>query len=169
MENRLHPNTKMSITKKQFLLMKVAVSMIAGLAVLLLTFSNFVISGIRYRSMQPTLKTGNVCIVQRTQQVENGDIVIFRPDKTAETQYIKRVIASAGDTVAIHDDKVFVNDKELDEPYLMPGGTPGEIEKTVIPEGYFFAMGDNRRVSQDSRLLGPFPCEQLVGKVIFKF
>lgn len=85
----------------------------------------------------------------------------------SKVSYIKRVIGIAGDHVLIKDGKVYVNDKELKEVYLHGIPTPisGEYCDITVPEGYIFAMGDNRSGSSDSREFGCIPLEKVEGRV----
>lgn len=86
--------------------------------------------------------------------------------------YIKRVIGVAGDHVFIEDGKVFLNGQLLKEDYL-----PSDIYTTregifydlIVPEGYIFAMGDNRSQSKDCRKFGCIPIEKVESKVAFRF
>lgn len=88
-----------------------------------------------------------------------------------KTSFIKRIIATAGDHVVIKDGKVFVNNHELQEDYL-PAGTETYSENYndfVVPEGYVFAVGDNRSVSLDCRAFGCIPIDKIEGKVVLRF
>ncbi len=90
--------------------------------------------------------------------------------------YIKRVIGIAGDTIKIEDGKVYLNGELLDESAYLPDGTETYISDTLthikneftVPEGYVFAMGDNRSYSRDCRELGCIPIEKVEGKVLFR-
>ena len=90
-----------------------------------------------------------------------------------KTSYIKRIIGVAGDHVEIKNNKVYLNEEELDEPYLDEGmittGEGGAFTNIVVPEGYVFAMGDNRTGSTDCRMFGCIPIEKIEGKVLFRF
>ena len=82
--------------------------------------------------------------------------------------YVKRVIAVGGDTVDIRKGKLYVNDEEMDEPYVN-----GETERKVggvefpytVEDGKVFVMGDNREESMDSRDFGAVIRKQIKGKV----
>lgn len=92
-----------------------------------------------------------------------GDIVVFKNPNNNKENYVKRVIGIPGDTIKIVDEKVYVNDELLDEPYLSEP-TEREFPKTKVPEGTIFVMGDNRNKSQDSRAIGPIPIDNIIGK-----
>ena len=85
--------------------------------------------------------------------------------------YIKRVIAVAGDHVEIRDGVVFVNNIQLKEEYLQDDVvTESEVfYDFIVPEGYFFCMGDNRQKSTDCRSLGCIPLDKIEGIVVFRF
>ena len=89
----------------------------------------------------------------------------------SKTSYIKRVIAVAGDHVKIENNEVIVNDEVLEENYLQDDvSTESEVfYDFVVPEGYIFAMGDNRDNSIDCRVFGCIPLEKLEGIVVMRF
>lgn len=139
-------------------------------------------------SMFPTLIEGDRLVLLRSQDVEKGDIVSFESDMTlskrdieslniiqrlmvnesTKKNLIKRVIAVPGDSIEIKDGVVFVNDEILEEPYINTVTTK-DVDKTVIPDGTYFMMGDNRYVSLDSRDLGPIEGDRIIGKVLVRF
>jgi signal peptidase I len=92
---------------------------------------------------------------------DHGDVVVFHPPSNAKEYYIKRIIGIPGDEVRIANGHVFVNGKELEEPYLRPGvatclvarrsSCPNDNKRWDVPEGKFFVLGDNRDGSSDSR------------------
>lgn len=87
--------------------------------------------------------------------------------------YIKRVIGLPGDHVQIKDGKVYINNEELDEPYLQDNVTTnmgnGIFSDLVVPENCVFAMGDNRDHSIDCRSFGCIPLEKIEGTVWIRF
>jgi len=135
-------------------------------------FTPIVVDG---ESMTPTLENGDRMIVNKIGEPNRNDIVVFHaPEKK---DYIKRVIGLPGDHIAYKNDQLYINGEPQEEPYLesnksqVNGGTLTEDftleERTgekVIPEGYLFVMGDNRRNSTDSRLIGLVPLEEVIGK-----
>jgi len=103
------------------------------------------------------------------QNIKRGDIVVFENQETAEelkkqekdeSGFVKRVVGVAGDTVTIRDGYVVVNKETLPEPYtLKPRSTFGgtevqDCEAVTVPEGKLMVLGDNRKVSLDSRQIG---------------
>lgn len=94
-----------------------------------------------------------------------GDIVVFKNPDNMKENYVKRVIGVSGDTIEIVDERVYVNDELLEEPYISEP-TRGDFSKVVVPPDTIFVMGDNRNHSQDSRnsLVGFVPIENVLGK-----
>lgn len=111
--------------------------------------------------------------------VQRGDIIVFRYPQDPDVDYVKRVIGLPGDVVSIADKKVFINGRPLDEKYtyysdsqVFPAveGLPEQYRRrdqmppTPIPPGHYFAMGDNRDESYDSRYWGPVRREYIKGR-----
>ena len=90
----------------------------------------------------------------------------------SKTSYIKRVIAVAGDNILIKNGKVYLNGELLEEEYLAEGvytERTGAFYDITVPEGYVFAMGDNRMQSEDCRVFGCIPIDKIESKVAFRF
>lgn len=85
--------------------------------------------------------------------------------------FIKRVIALEGDHVKIQDNKVYVNGNLLKEDYLSDDviTESSVFNDFIVPEGYLFAMGDNRTKSTDCREFGCIPLNKIEGIVVFRF
>jgi signal peptidase I len=106
---------------------------------------------------------------------ERGDIIVLNPPVRTDKPYIKRVIALPGETVAIHDGKVFIDGKPLNEPYIadppryvFPGPFDGGGVYTVPPDTVF-VLGDNRNNSSDSHIFGPVSLDAVIGKAFFAY
>lgn len=96
---------------------------------------------------------------------------IYYSLEVTKKSYIKRVIAIAGDHVKIENNKVYVNSVEQKEEYLQSDVvTESDVfYDFVVPEGYIFAMGDNRQKSTDCRALGCIPLNKVEGIVVLRF
>ena len=91
--------------------------------------------------------------------------------EVTKRSYIKRVIATEGQHVVIENGKVYVNNIEFTETYLQPDVVTESsvFNDFIVPEGYIFAMGDNRTKSTDCRVLGCIPLDKIEGIVSFRF
>ena len=130
-------------------------------------------------SMMPTLENGDRMIVNKFSykigEPDRFDIVVFHAPE--QKDYIKRVIGVPGDFVEYKDDQLYINGEPIDEPYLdaykaeiSEGNLTGDFSLKdidpsldVIPEGYVFVMGDNRRFSKDSRHIGIVDQKEIIG------
>jgi signal peptidase I len=104
----------------------------------------------------------------RFTSIDRRDVVVFtRPPQAPpeDKQLIKRVIGLPGEVVSGHDGHVFVNNKELIEPYVDPAchGT-ADFAPVRVPAGRYFVMGDNRCDSFDSRMFGTIPRSSVIGR-----
>lgn len=135
---------------------------------------------VKMSSMEPTVQPGEYVLVDkltpRWAPYERGDIVVFHPPdayRTADdTPFIKRVIGLPGERVVLRDGKVYVNDIELDEAYIVEIATdPGEDGSTTwtVPEGSLFVMGDHRGASEDSRVFGPIEISRVLGRAWLRY
>ena len=132
------------------------------------------------QSMEPNLHSDQRLIVEKLSYnpylrqyfgvdgPERGDIVVIKVPAQNDELLIKRVIGLPGDTVAIHDGQVFVNDQSLAEPYLseITHGTYGPL---TVPPLHIFVLGDNRDFSNDSRSFGFIPLRDVVGRAWFSY
>lgn len=120
-------------------------------------------------SMSPTVCTGDTLLLARMHgwnSVRDGDIVTF-PNPQDGGQAIKRVVATAGQTVVIKDADLLVDGKVVVEPYVDHASIDGVYTATVtVPPGTVFVMGDNREVSIDSRSFGPIPTSIIDGRLL---
>ncbi len=108
--------------------------------------------------------------VYRYEPIRRGDVVVFWYPRDRSKSFIKRVIATPGETVEIRHGHVYVNGEMLEEPYVPPQFTEsGSFGPLHIPEGHYFLMGDHRSSSNDSRVFGPVPEESIYGKAVFAY
>src|SRR5205085_1049348 len=149
-------------------------------------------------SMIPQLNVGDRVVVSklayRLHDPNRGDIVVFDAPNQVEVkdekalpakvvkgilesiglstpsteEYIKRVIGLPGEKVEGRDGRVYVNGRELVEPYLPQGPTTRDFEPVVLGASELWVMGDNRENSSDSRVFGPIPESTVVGRAFVK-
>ena len=138
-------------------------------ATLIVTFG-FQVARVEGHSMAPTLSDQDRLIVNklayRIGEPHIGDVVMLYYPLDPNKSFVKRVIAEEGDQVRIVDGKVYRNDVLLDDSFV-----PSDFRShddwgpQVIPEGYYFVMGDHRNNSSDSRHWGFVPKKYIIGKV----
>jgi signal peptidase I len=126
------------------------------------------------QTMAPTLNDQDRLIVSKMvyqwRDPQPGDIVMLRYPRNPEKSFVKRVIAEQGDEVRIVGGRVYCNDVVLDEPFI-----PAESRShdnwgpEVVPEGYYFVLGDRRNNSADSRHWGYVPKKYILGRVQYRW
>ena len=152
-------------------------------------------------SMVPTLAIGQRVLVDRVSErfgdPDRGDVMVFKPPRgsddnacgveppprgqpcprptreRSETNFIKRVVALPGERLKVRDNRVYINGKRQDEPFINKG-TPCDqlcnLEREItIPKDHYFMMGDNRGHSADSRAWGPVPKKWMIGKAFVTY
>lgn len=149
----------------------VVIAVTAALVVKAYVLQQFAVSG---ESMYSTLHNSDRVLVNklsyRLHDPRRGDVVVLKTMEGAgERDLIKRVVGLPGDTVDVHDCHVFINNKELIEPYLDPNvvsctEAEGFSFPYTVPADHVFVMGDNRGASKDSRALGPIAYGDLLGR-----
>ncbi len=161
--------------------------------VLHISVQNFQVQG---PSMQPTLNEGayvlvNKLVYLRFQPKEligllpfvdveeedsvfafhaprRGEVIIFRYPRDITRDFVKRVVGVPGDTVELKRGQLYVNDVLIDEPYITSPDSRN-VERLLVPENAYYVLGDNRRVSNDSRDWGPVPTDNIVGRAWVSF
>ncbi len=158
----------------------IGIALVIAIVVRMFLLQQFYISG---PSMETTMFTNNRVLVNKLAyqigDVKRGDVVVFdratvNGNDVVHDDLIKRVIALGGETISIKSCVVYINGTILAEPYLPARDTEMtdpqdrcstvDIVDTVIPQGEFFLMGDNRPQSYDSRMFGPITREMIVGR-----
>jgi signal peptidase I len=139
-------------------------------------------------SMEPTLLVGDHLLVNKFiygvripytnikffqyKKPQRGDIIVFIFPKDRSKDFIKRVIGTEGEKVAIIHNKIYINDKMIDDLWGHFTITRPSIEEygpVKVPEGFLFVMGDNRDNSQDSRFWGFVNINEVKGKAFIVY
>lgn len=127
------------------------------------------------KSMSPTLKENDFIVMENFSDIHRFDIIVFTaPDGNT---YIKRVIGLPGDRVVYSKDQLYINGKKVSEPFLKDVkkkkneyvfttdlDTKDLIAAEKIPKNQYFVLGDNRRLSKDSRSFGTISTTSILGK-----
>ncbi len=128
------------------------------------TVQSFIVVG---SSMEPNLQERERLLINKVvyhlHKPERGDGIVFHPPNARQADYVKRIIALPGDTVEVTREGVFINGKQLDEPYIKE--SPKYIlRKKTIPKNEYFVLGDNRNNSNDSHNGWTVPRQNIIGK-----
>jgi signal peptidase I len=108
--------------------------------------------------------------VYRFEPIDRGDVVVFWYPLDRSKSFIKRVIGLPGETVEIRTGHLYVDGKELQEPYVPASYLDGgSYPARRIPPDEFFVMGDHRDSSNDSRMFGTVPRDFIYGKAVFAY
>jgi signal peptidase I len=140
-------------------------------ATLILTFG-FQVARVKGESMAPTLADHDRLIVNKAAYLswigepQIGDIVMLYYPIKPEQAFVKRVVAKEGDILRIVAGRVYRNDVLMDDSFVPPEyRSHDDWGPEVVPEGYYFVMGDNRNSSSDSRHWRFVPKRYIIGKV----
>ena len=138
-------------------------------ATLIVTFG-FQVARVEGQSMAPTLEDQDRLIVNklhyRLDAPVVGDIVMLYYPRDPDKSFVKRVIGEPGDTIRVDNGRVFRNDVPMRDDFIAEEyRSHDDWGPEVIPEGYYFVMGDHRNNSSDSRIWGFVPKKYIIGKV----
>jgi signal peptidase I len=145
-------------------------------------------------SMEPNLLVGDHLLVnkfvfaptvsglERTllpmRSIVRGDVVVFKFPEDPERDFIKRIVGLPGETIEVRGTQVLVNGAAIDQPFahfLLPHDPAAPLDEgdprehygpVTVPAGHYFAMGDNRDNSQDSRYWGFMPGHYVKGRAL---
>ncbi len=116
-------------------------------------------------SMNKTFKNGDILILYKLSKIKRFDVIVLHEEKDNE-KIIKRVIGMPGDTVAIKDGEIYINDEKIDDEYAY--GMTTDYDRITLKSDEYFILGDNRLISKDSRYFGPIKEKEIKGKVVFR-
>jgi signal peptidase I len=111
--------------------------------------------------------------VMNVRQPKRGDIIVFQSPEDPKKDFVKRLIATGGETVEIKDGTILVNGKRVNEPfigavsYYNAGDFGKDGQAVLVPPDCYYALGDNSANSRDSRYWGFVPKNNLIGKAVF--
>ncbi len=127
-------------------------------------------------SMEPTLQVGDRILVSklsyRLGPIRRGDVIVFHYPLNPGKDFVKRVVALAGEKVELRDGVVLINGRPISElyPTALAGGDrscTSNYGPQLIPADNLFVLGDNRCNSEDSRFFGFVPLPNVIGKALF--
>ncbi|MBL7069160.1 MAG: signal peptidase I [Candidatus Omnitrophica bacterium] len=131
-------------------------------------------------SMIPTLLAGDRLLVNKFiykfKEPERGDIIVFKYPGDEKKDFIKRLIATSGETVEIRNGDIYIDGNKVEDPFIIrkihyynksPHGATGR--KTEVPEDSYYVLGDNSASSRDSRYWGFVPRKNVIGKAFFLY
>ncbi|MFH1833083.1 MAG: signal peptidase I [Candidatus Levyibacteriota bacterium] len=112
----------------------------------------------------------------RFDELKKGDVIVFRYPLDEEKDFIKRIIAVAGDTILLKDNNIYINNEKLDQHMYLnsdvktyPSSFLKEGIPLSVPENMYFVMGDNRPYSSDSREWGFVKKNEVIGRSLFAY
>ncbi len=118
----------------------------------------------------PNIQPGDYILMEKVsyffREPERGEMIILHAPYTEKTDLIKRVIGLPGDTIEIHNSRVYVNNTPLIEPYVKDPARY-EYPKQKIPDNSYFVLGDNRNVAVDSHSGWFVDRSEVVGRAWF--
>ena len=134
-----------------------------------------IVNELTYKQTDVNLLGAHLFTVGTVKDLKRGEVVVFRYPKNPEQYFIKRVIGLPGEQVKIVNGKVKIFNQEnpegltLDESGYLPKSvaTGGAVDITLSQDQYF-VLGDNRPNSSDSRIWGPLPKNDVIGKVMLR-
>lgn len=154
------------------MLESVAVALVLAFLIRTFVVQTFYVSGV---SMENTLQNQERLLVNRLslrfETLHYGDIVVFQPPMPGQGDYIKRVVATGGQTVSMVAGQVYVNGRKMPQPFLHRSGVSTQDNYSMaplrVPQGDIFVLGDHRDDSTDSRIFGPVSVRAVQGVAFF--
>lgn len=143
-------------------------SMVIGL-ILGLLLNLFVIERVSVigSSMEPTYHEGNSMLCLKQCSIDREDVIVADVDDNGrELRVIKRVVGTPGDTVDIHNGRVYIDSREYRERHSQGVTYAGDYNNIILGDNEYFVLGDNRENSNDSRYFGVVDREDIVGKIV---
>ena len=182
-ENQLPDSKKISVapvkrSSDRTLFFSVACALAVAFVIRLFVAAPYVVSG---SSMEPNFNNWDYLIVDRLtydfEAPQRGDVVVLDLPSNTSRALIKRIVGLPGETVVLSgpDPSITIintgnpNGIALNEPYIDPNNYGGTTDtRYTLGSDEYFVMGDNRKVSADSRIWGILPRKDIVGRVVLR-
>lgn len=137
------------------------------------------------QSMVPTFQSGEYVLTDKVSyrlgEPKRGEVIVFHAPPEANCpegtgcDFIKRILAVPGETITLKDSTFYVNGQPVNEPYIpeefqtLPGPYMNRVSTVTLGSDEYFAVGDNRPYSNDSRTWGPITRKDIVGRAFFRY
>jgi signal peptidase I len=122
-------------------------------------------------SMEPSLHNQERIMVDKLSYLfhapARGDVIVFAAPPAPNENYVKRIVGIPGDVITVNGTVVTLDGTTLNETYVNPAmqGNPNPaITNCVVPDNQYFVMGDDRKISSDSRVWGFVPRSKIIGR-----
>lgn len=138
--------------------------------VVIILIRTFIVTPVRVDgdSMDTNLSNGEILLLKKyDHQFERFDVIVF---KYKEDKLVKRIIGLPGENVRYEDNKLYINDTLVNEDMISKPTYDYNLSQLgfeVIPDGYYFVLGDNRTDSTDSRIIGLVSENEILGSTNF--
>lgn len=116
-------------------------------------------------SMYNTLNDNDIVLLSKLSSIDRFDIIVLKENDNNAT-IIKRVIGMPGDKVKIRNNKIYINNKIIEDEYAY--GETSDYEEITLGDDEYFVLGDNRLISKDSRYFGAIKKSDIKGKAVFR-
>ena len=121
--------------------------------------------------MEPHIYDGDIFMVVKAaywfESPARGNVIVFHYPLDPSREFVKRIIGLPGETIECKSGVVYVDSKPLEEPYV--SSHTNDFSAVTVPNGEYFVMGDNRQNSEDSRVWGCLPRDDIVGRACFVY
>lgn len=116
-------------------------------------------------SMYNTLNDNDIVLLSKLSSIDRFDIIVLKENDNNAT-IIKRVIGMPGDKVKIRNNKIYINNKIIEDEYAY--GETSDYDEITLGDDEYFVLGDNRLISKDSRYFGAIKKSDINGKAVFR-
>lgn len=116
-------------------------------------------------SMYNTLSDNDIVLLYKLSSIKRFDIIVLKESDNNAT-IIKRVIGMPGDKVKVRNNKIYINNKIIEDEYAY--GETSDYDEITLGDDEYFVLGDNRLISKDSRYFGAIKKSDIKGKAVFR-